>query len=181
MKKKLIVSLAVVMAVILLSSPFIFRAATAAEGGTNLPFKATLVGSARWEWPGTWPSNCQIVTTVTEPTGEATHLGKIKMFSTHCPAEPDYIVDGKLKIVAANGDELYGTYNYDPASESNDIPVTLNGGTGRFADASGSVIMTYDVIPQFIAGCNPDPDPFPCFDFSIPWPWSATLTGTISY
>ena len=181
MKRKIIVSMAVVMAVVLLFSLFIVPVAIAAEGGTDLPFKATLVGGAHWEFPGSTASGCTVVTTLTEPTGQATHMGKVQAFMSHCPAEPEIVNDGRVKLIAANGDELYGTYNYDPASESNDIPITLNGGTGLFAGASGTVIMTYEVIPQFIPGCNPDPDPFPCMDFSISWPWSAALTGTISY
>lgn len=181
MKKKLIVSLAVVLAVILLSGLFLLRMATAAEGGTDLPFKATLTGSASWEFPGSTPSNCTVATTFTQATGQATHMGQIEAFWTHCPADPQIIIDGRLKLIAANGDELYGTYDYDAAGESNEIPITLNGGTGLFADASGAVIASFEAIPQFIPGCNPDPDPFPCFDFSIPWPWSATITGTISY
>lgn len=181
MKKKILVSLAVVMAVILLSSPFIIRAATAAEGGTNLPFNATLAGAARWEFPGSTASNCMVVTTLTDATGQATHMGKVKAIMTHCPAEPEIVNDGRLTFIAANGDKLYGIYNYDPMSESDNFPITLNGGTGLFVDASGAVTITYQVEPKFIEGCNPDPDPFPCMDFSVPWPWSATLTGTISY
>jgi hypothetical protein len=181
MKRKSIISLAVVMAVILLVSLVVVSMAFADKGGTDLPFKATLTGAAHWEFPGSSSSNCTEVTTLTEPTGQATHMGQIEAFMSHCPAEPDYLNDGKLKLVAANGDKLYGTYDYDPASESNDIPITLTGGTGLFVGASGTVIMTYEVIPQFIPGCNPDPDPFPCMDFSVSWPWSATLTGTISY
>jgi hypothetical protein len=121
-----------------------------------------------------------VVTTLTEATGEATHMGRIEASFSHCPAEPEIINDGRLRIVAANGDELYGTYNYGPEYEGDEIPVTLDGGTGAFADASGAVIMKYEVIPQFIPECNPEPDPFPCMDFSVAWPWSATLTGTIS-
>jgi hypothetical protein len=181
MKRKSIISLAVAMAVILLLSLFVVSMAFADIGGTDRPFKATLAGAAHWEFPGSTASNCTVVTTLTEATGQGTHMGQIEAFFSHCPDEPEYVNDGKLRLVAANGDELYGTYNYDPASESNDIPIILNGGTGLFADASGTVIMTYEVIPQFIPGCDPDPDPFPCMDFSISWPWSATLTGTISY
>ncbi len=181
MKRKSIVSLAAVMAVILLFSLFVVSAASAGKGGTDRPFKATLAGSARWEFPGLSPSNCTIVTTLTEATGQETHMGRVEAFFSHCPAEPDYVNDGRMRLIAANGDELYGTYNYDPNSASNVIPITLIGGTGLFVDASGSVAITYNFIPQFIPGCNPEPDPFPCFDFSVPWPWSATLTGTISY
>lgn len=181
MNKKLIVLLAVVLAVILLSSLFILRMAKAAEGGTDLPFKATLTGTARWEFPGSTPSNCTVVTTLTEATGQATHMGRIEAFWTHCPAEPEIVMDGRLTFIGANGGELYATYNYDPTSESNEIPITLNGGTGLFAAASGAVIATYEVIPQFRSDCDPATDPMGCMDFSIPWPWSATLTGTISY
>jgi hypothetical protein len=181
MKRKSILSLSVVTAVILLFSLFVVSTAFADKGGTNLPFKATLAGTASWEFPGESPSNCTVVTTFTEATGQATHMGQIEAFWSHCPAEPDYLNDGRLRLIAANGDELYGTYNYDPNSESNNIPITINGGTGSFADASGAVVGTYEVIPQFVPGCNPEPDPFPCFDFSVPWPWSATLTGKINY
>ncbi len=181
MKRKSIVSLAAVMAVILLFSLFVVSVASAEIGGTDLPFKATLVGTGRWEFPGLSPSNCTIVTTLTDATGQDTHMGRIEAFFSHCPAEPGYVNDGRLKLIAANGDELYGTYNYDPTSGSKDIPITLNGGTGSFIDATGAVVLTYQTIPQFISGCNPVPDPFPCFDFSLPWPWSATMTGTISY
>lgn len=181
MKTKLIVSLAVVIAVILLFSQVIVPAVRAAVGGTDLPFKATLSGTARWEFPGSTPSNCTVVTTITEATGKGTHLGKIEALFTHCPAESEIEYDGRMTFIAANGDKLYGTYNYDPMSESQNILVTLNDGTGLFVGASGAVNMAFEVIPQFIEGCNPEPDPFPCMDFSIPWPWNATFSGTISY
>lgn len=180
MKKKTIIYLAVSLAVILLGSLYLMGTA-ASIGGTNLPFSATLSGAARWEFPGSTPSNCAMVTTITEATGKATHMGKIEAIWTHCPAEPEIVIDGRLKLIGANGDELYGTYDYDPMIDNNELAITLNGGTGIFADASGLVIATYDVVPQFIPGCDPNPDPFPCMDFSIPWPWSATLSGTISY
>ena len=181
MKRNSIRSLVVVMAVILLFSLLVVPLTSAEKGGSDRPFRATLAGSAHWEFPGVWPSNCTEVTTVTNAAGQGTHMGLIETSWSHCPAEPDYVNDGRLTLIAANDDKLYGTYNYDPDSESNDIPVTLNGGTGRFVDASGAVVLTYDVIPQLIPGCNPEPDPSSCFDFSVPWPYSATLTGTIGY
>lgn len=181
MKKKMIVLLAVVLVLALLASPFIIQAAKAAQGGTDLPFKATLTGAARWEFPGSTPSNCTVVTTMTDATGQATHMGKIQAIMTHCPAEPEIVNDGRITLIAANGDKLYGVYNYDPNIDSDNFPITLNGGTGLFVEASGTVIITYQVEPRFIEGCNMEPDPFVCMDFSVAWPWSATLTGTISY
>ena len=150
------------------------------QHGTDRPFKATLEGSVTWEWPGDWPSQCTRVTTVTHATGQATHLGLVVMTSSHCPDQPEYIYDGRMTLTAANGDRLYGIYNYGE-SELQAMTVTFTGGTGRFAGASGSALMTYEIVPQFIPGCD-DFDEFPwCLDFSVPWPWSATLTGTISY
>jgi len=181
MKRKSVLSLAAGMAAILLLALFVVALASTAKAGSDRPFKANLAGAAYWEFPGTSPSNCTVVTTLSDISGQATHMGQVETFWSHCPAEPDYVNDGRIRIVAANGDELYGTYDYDPNDESNEIPITLNGGTGAFADASGAIVATYEVVPQFIPGCDPEPDPFPCFDFSVPWPWTGTMTGTISY
>jgi hypothetical protein len=148
---------------------------------THVPFKAALTGAAHWEFPGASASNCTVATTVTEAKGQATHLGRIVAFWTHCPAEPDNVLDGWVTITAANGDTIIGRYDYDPSSPILSFPISWTGGTGRFADASGSVVGTFAVTPQFIRGCVPDPDPFPCYDFSVPWPWSGTLKGTIAY
>lgn len=164
-----------------LISLLVVPVAIAGEGGTSRPFEAALAGSATWGFPGVSTSDCTIVTTFAEMTGQATHLGRVSAFSSHCPAEPGYVNDGRWTFIAANGDRLYGIYDYDPASESNEIPMTLNGGTGRFTDASGVVVVTYHVIPQFIPGCNPVPDPFACLDFSVPWPATWIITGTITY
>ena len=155
--------------------------AASGQEGTDRPFKAWLTGSAHWDSPGVSPSNCTIVTTLTDSMGQATHLGRVVASWSHCPAEPEYVTDGRLTITAKNGDMLSGRYDYDPTSGSNSFSVSWTGGTGRFAQASGSVVLAYTVIPQFIPGCNPEPDPFPCFDFSVPWQWSATATGTITY
>ena len=145
------------------------------------PFEARFTGLAHWEHPGVSPSNCTIVTTLTDSIGQTTHLGRVVAYWSHCPDEPEYVIDGRLTITAANGDMLSGRYDYDPTSGSNSFPVSWTGGTGRFAQASGSVVVAFMVIPHFIPGCDPEPDPFPCFDFTIPWQWSATATGTITY
>lgn len=38
--------------------------------------------------------------------------------------------------------------------EGNEIAVTFNGGTGRFAGASGEALWTYYVMPELIEGCD---------------------------
>lgn len=154
--------------------------AAAASHGTERPFKGSFAGEIRWEWPGSFPSGCTIATTVTEGSGVATHLGKVGLAASHCPAEPEYVSDGRATFVAANGDELNGAYDYDPLSEGNQITFYFTGGTGRFADASGSAVWTYYIVPVLIEGCD-DPENFDCLDLTVPWQWWSTLVGTVSY
>jgi|GEM_PF-2417357 len=154
-------------------------APAATAGGGTRPFEARMAGQVHWEFPGTTPSDCAELTTVTNVPGRASHLGKVEARWSHCPAEETHFMDGVLIVVAANGDELHGTYDYDPMSESNEIPIVFAGGTGRFSDAVGHVTATYAVVPVFIPNCDPEVE-F-CFDITVPWDWQATLTGTISY
>src|SRR5512144_2291228 len=93
------------------------------QDGVDRPFRAVFTGSATWSWPGTWPSHCTIVTTVTDATGQATHLGSVVVSASHCPAEPAYVIDGRMTITAANGDTLTGQYDYDPQSTSQSVAV----------------------------------------------------------
>ena len=154
--------------------------ASAAPGGTDRPFKASFAGPVHWEFPGEFASGCTEITTVTESPGKATHMGKVMLSSSHCPGEPGMTNDGFGTIVAANGDELYMVYDYDPTSDSNEIEVTFKGGTGRFLGATGQAQWTYYVIPELVKGCN-DPESFDCLDFTVSWQWWSTLTGSISY
>jgi len=152
--------------------------ATGATGGSDRPFKATFTGLVTHG-----PGRCDIVTTNITATGEVSHLGRAEASWSHCPLQPAGDDDGQMTIVAANGDTLYGEYDWSPAyNVGNDTPpITFAGGSGRFEDATGSIVGTFELIPQFVAGCNPVPDPVPCYDFSVPWPWSATFVGAISY
>jgi hypothetical protein len=178
------IAVVVVALVTLVAAP----GAYAGMGHLDRPFRATLVAEAHWDFTGEVRPDCGPVTTLTNPTGRATHMGKVTASSSHCPALPEYIGDGLLTIVAANGDKLYGAYDYDPSDETNVIPITITGGTGRFKGASGSLTEAYSIEPQFTTVCTTEPF---CFDVSgdgslfldltAPWPWSATLTGTINY
>lgn len=154
--------------------------ASAAEGDTERPFKASFDGAVHWEFPGDFASGCGEVTTVSDAIGQATHMGRVHLASSHCPGEPDYTMDGHATIVAANGDELYAVYDYDPMDEGNEITVHFDGGTGRFAEASGHAVWTYYLTPVLIEGCD-DPDNFDCLDFTASWHWWSTLVGTIGY
>lgn len=185
MFRRLPIAVAVVALVTLMAAP----GAYAERGGMDRPFRATMVGEAYFGILADARPDCDPeLTTFTDSPGRATHMGKITMSSSHCSMSEAYM-DGELTIAAANGDELLGVYDYDPYDETNRIPVTISGGSGRFERASGSLTMAYSVEPQFTTDCKTDPfcidvDPSDeklFLDIAVPWPWSATLTGTITY
>jgi hypothetical protein len=152
--------------------------AAAGPDGTNRPFKATLTGEVYWEFPGESPSDCTPVTTNVDATGNATHMGRVVAHWSHCPAEPGYVLDGRITVVAANGDELHGIYDYDPPGGGVVLSIYFEGGTGRFAEASGVVTATSGLVPVLKEGCD-DPTNIDCLDFSQRWQWWSTLIGSI--
>jgi hypothetical protein len=86
-------------------------------------------------------------------SGTAVHLGRISWTSDEvaqflsCPPPgPAIAVTGHFTIVAANGDEIHGTYQtsgtFDPINGvSVSGPYTLVSGTGRFSNVTGSGII----------------------------------------
>jgi hypothetical protein len=153
--------------------------ASAAPGGSDRPFQARLVGEVTFDWTGGSASGCTIIATNTHATGNATHMGRVEAVWSHCPAEVDYVGDGRMTLKAANGDLLYGYYDYFEVEGAPMLtPIALDGGTGRFADASGEIVASFGVTPVLIEGCD-DPGNFLCLDFFAAWPWWATLHGSI--
>lgn len=75
--------------------------------------------------------------------GRATHLGRFTAFSTQCADATG--IRGQTTFTAANGDQLRVTYvvTVDPSSSFPDLRIglvlTVTGGTGRFAGASGTI------------------------------------------
>ena len=176
MRRRWLIVTIVAALIALMSLP----AASAASGGTHRPFRAALAGEVTFEFPGVSPSDCTIVTTKTHAMGNATHMGLVESYWSHCPAEVDYVGDGRMILIAANGDELYGFYDYfELAGAPVLTAIALDGGTGRFADATGEITADFVAVPQFIDGCG-DPTSIDCLDFTVPWPWWATLAGSIS-
>jgi hypothetical protein len=126
-----------------LTSP---AAALAGPGGSNLP----LMG------------NSTAVLTVSLADGSLTgaasgHLTLLGAFTTidnttFTPTGPPgpvipFEITGTTAFVAANGDELLGTVNgtgdiADSVARGTNV-VTITGGTGRFANASGSLTETF--------------------------------------
>lgn len=148
-------------------------AAAAETGGTDRPFTGTLAGVA-WAVPGSSCLPLAPVRTYSEASGVASHLGRVGMTSDHCPTDTG-LTGGHMTFVAADGDELHMTYEgtSDPpgvptpgAVVTVTVDVVIDGGTGRFANATGAADMTGLVTFTGLA---------------TPWPATWTWTGTVSY
>ncbi|HET8701088.1 MAG TPA: PEP-CTERM sorting domain-containing protein [Nitrococcus sp.] len=83
----------------------------------------------------------------TTGTGNGTHLGNVSFAASDCimPIEDYFTFKGAFILAAANGDKLMGNYggsfvpiNAGPMYSLSDATFEIKGGTGRFAQATGS-------------------------------------------
>jgi len=111
-------------------------------------------------------------TTTGDVTGTLRHLGLAKMYTRHMASPDGTLSGGVFTIVAANGDELRGSYTASGTWISDTqvlgaAAFSIEEGTGRFAHASGSItaafLETFD-DPTFASA-------------KVSW----TLEGTVSY
>lgn len=113
--------------------------AAAKAGGTDRPVKGTASGTAT----GTLGARLGITIDL---AGVATHLGK---YTVHVDAVGvisggEVVGDGTFTVVAANRDQLTGTATFTAPLPTGEVHtttafLTITGGTGRFADASGTI------------------------------------------
>ncbi len=121
-----------------------------------------------------WGSNWWEIYSIGEATGTLRHLGAAEMHTKHTPTLSGDLVDGTFTIVAANGDELRGTYS-GTATEVPGKPfhyvgkatLVISGGTGRFNNAEGQIDATFFEIL----------DSFTFESAEVTW----TLSGMVSY
>jgi hypothetical protein len=85
----------------------------------------------------------------TEQSGISSHFGRVSIRSegsagpAEPPADPGTFVGGGLvTIESANGDQLWGTYTFTGTPTEATQVITITGGTGRFANASGTLTFT---------------------------------------
>lgn len=76
-----------------------------------------------------------------EGTGTASHMGRVSWTSEHCfQFFLGTFGDAELVITAANGDQVFGTYDGVMTGETTFADeMIITGGTGRFVGASGVV------------------------------------------
>lgn len=162
----------------------IASAAPAAAGpkGTDRPFKGEAVGEATFllDNPLGCPGPAEGgfgITTATDAEGTASHLGRMTLRAAHCPLLDGGLVEGTMVFVAANGDELHGTYAGtasplppnigDLIFATSEISFDPDASTGRFAGATGDIVFNAEIVFEG----PPDPS----------WPFSVTWEGTVSY
>jgi len=92
--------------------------------------------------------------------GQLSHLGRTSFtndFTSFTLTGPDtFSFTLTAIIVAANGDEIYttasGTGTVTPTGSESTLVSTITGGTGRFADASGTITTTISSVTVSTVG-----------------------------
>jgi hypothetical protein len=140
-KAMLLIGLVLAFAALALAS------ALAKAGGTDRPMKGTVVGTVTVPIPS--------LQLTTDASGVLTHLGK---YTGHFEGSGEIVGgrtlgEGTFTVVAANGDQLTGTFTLNgslPSGEPHSLTVflTITGGTGRFADASGTLTIPLLATPS---------------------------------
>lgn len=162
---------------ILLASALMMFAAQspfAEQQGTNRPLKGSVIGSATIDVEN---NKCLAgyAYVTTTALGNLSHLGLTVTRMIHCANSTgtDY-TNTDVKLIAANGDELWATYAFIGKSADGTLSflMNFNNGTGRFENATGTAYLDARVKPVIKNG-KPD--------FTVPWPWQATIEGSISY
>jgi hypothetical protein len=108
--------------------------------------------SGRFDFTRLWGNEWWEFYSDSDCGGTVSHLGLSRLYTTHIPdLATGALTEGTFKIVAANSDEIQGTYTgvavYD--AEHPDLlahgtaTFVITGGTGRFAGATGSINATF--------------------------------------
>ncbi len=122
-----------------------------------------------------WGTNWWDIYSIGEASGLLRHLGAAQMYTRHIPNLDYTLSDGIFKIVAANGDEIRGTYSGSITWVSEDgfqylgkATFVVSEGTGRFVNTSGTIDATFsETIIDRINWSSA----------SVTW----TLSGLVSY
>lgn len=118
---------------------FVVASVAPAFAADAVPFKGTWTGSTI----SAVPLTADQVFVVADGPGQATIVGKFVLTVPHITFLSTGGVEGTQVFVAANGDTLTATFAgaLAPNADGNlegILPATISGGSGRFANASGS-------------------------------------------
>ena len=147
-------------------------AALADTGGTNRPFQATLSGSSVADF-----STLSTGSLVQDLTGNESHLGRVTVHDTGAftlTGPKSFTFSGTEVVTAANGDQLFEAFSGSGSTDAegnltSQAVLTVTGGTGRFADASGEQTVTVHGPDASLSGTT------------LTRTITESITGTISY
>jgi hypothetical protein len=131
-------SLSLALAVVLTA----LGVAAPVAAGEQVPFRGHIAGLAT-----AVSINVPIVNAMASGTGNAKHLGKIAFEHPHTVNLQNFAISGPIHLLSANGDEVFadfsGQVSATPTPGVRLIvgTVTIKGGTGRFAAATGSFAL----------------------------------------
>ena len=127
-----------------------------ALAGSQVPFKGSDTGD--FSLGGSCGTNAFVVDIDGE--GTATHVGRYTYEAHECFNVVTLLYSGTFTLTAANGDRIYGAYSgevtltSDPAVALYEQAAALQGGTGRFAGATGELAI--DGVARFTSGTGGD-------------------------
>lgn len=139
---------------------------TLAQSGTQLPFSGSFTGesSSVINCPPTCPPTTLTINGVRK--GTATHLGAFTATIEDAVDLATATATGTFNLTAANGDQLFtmtsgGEDEFIPPNVSRVTSIaTVVGGTGRFANASGTFTVRYSGVIDFAAGTSSESGSF---------------------
>jgi hypothetical protein len=162
----------IVLGLVLAFAALVPASALAKAGGTDRPVKGTALGDVTATIPG-----LQLTVDV---SGVLAHLGR---YTGHFEGSGEIVGDrtlgeGTFTVVAANGGQLTGIWTLNGSLPSGEVHtatvvLTITGGTGRFADASGTMTVPLVLTPS----CFVEPSCPGALVETLEGP----LTGQISY
>jgi hypothetical protein len=130
-------SLATVLLTVGCSEPDSPAGPSTQYSNVDVPFKGDLEGSVTVTPLPPGRGNVQI-----DATGNATHLGRFTLQIPHIVTFATRIGVGTYVFTAANGDQLFASFSGQAVTSPPMVEIvehaTITGGTGRFADATGS-------------------------------------------
>jgi hypothetical protein len=149
LSRKAVALVSLVLAFAMLSA----ASASAKPGGTDRPITGKGTGTISVD-PGTGAFTGDV-------PGNSSHLGEVDVLIAGVgtrTADGTFAGSGTATIVAANGDELTGTITVTQEALPGGrfittVEVTITGGTGRFADASGTLtVICHSGPPDHVGG-----------------------------
>jgi len=150
-------------------------AAQAAKGPKTVPRYVAGTLNGRFDFTHLWGTEWWEFYSDSDAAGTLSHLGLAQVKTRHIPnLETGALEQGTFTIVAANGDEIRGTYEgtatYDAVRADlvhGAATFVISGGTGRFDGATGTITAS------FLETLD-DPT---WASAKVAW----TLTGTVNY